>query len=357
MQLVLTLMQLAVLLLAGAYLVCRLLSEKKTPGAPDEAQYRSLLLQKSVSLTRPLSERARPARLHEIVGQKSGVKALRAALFGKYPQHVILYGPPGVGKTCAARLVFEEARKSRLSPFRECAPFIEMDASALRYDERGIADPLIGSVHDPIYQGAGEKGERGVPQPKIGAVTRAHGGVLFLDEIGEMHPNHMNRLLKVMEDRRVHPESAYYDAQSPYNTPFIREAFENGLPADFRLIAATSKPPEALSKALRSRAVEIFFKPLSADSLTKIAENAAGRTGLCFSGDMLARVGGAAENGRDAIRYLMLSVGMAASEGRETPGDQDLARALRLKNPPRKTRKAANIAPHAEFRKSGRMRL
>lgn len=35
-----------------------------------------------------------------------------------------------------------------------------------RFDERGIADPLIGSVHDPIYQGAGAMGQAGIPQPK-----------------------------------------------------------------------------------------------------------------------------------------------------------------------------------------------
>ncbi|GAA3321043.1 hypothetical protein GCM10020331_034600 [Ectobacillus funiculus] len=34
------------------------------------------------------------------------------------------------------------------------------------FDERGIADPLIGSVHDPIYQGAGAMGQAGIPQPK-----------------------------------------------------------------------------------------------------------------------------------------------------------------------------------------------
>ena len=66
----------------------------------------------------------------------------------------------------------------------------------LRFDERGIADPLIGSVHDPIYQGAGALGVAGIPQPKPGAVTKAHGGILFIDEIGEFHPIEMNKLVK-----------------------------------------------------------------------------------------------------------------------------------------------------------------
>ena len=66
---------------------------------------------------------------------------------------MIIYGPPGVGKTAAARLVLEEAKKNENSPFRTDAKFIEIDATTARFDERGIADPLIGSVHDPIYQG------------------------------------------------------------------------------------------------------------------------------------------------------------------------------------------------------------
>ncbi len=67
---------------------------------------------------------------------------------------------------------------------------VEVDATIVRFDERGIADPL-GSVHDPIYQGAGPLGITGVPQPKPGAVSKAHGGILFLDEIGELHPVQM----------------------------------------------------------------------------------------------------------------------------------------------------------------------
>ena len=47
----------------------------------------------------------RPSTFKEIVGQERAVKALLAKLGSPYPQHMILYGPPGVGKTTAARLV------------------------------------------------------------------------------------------------------------------------------------------------------------------------------------------------------------------------------------------------------------
>ena len=113
---------------------------------------------RSIQLTQPLTEKSRPTKFEEIIGQEDGIKALKAALCGPNPQHVIIYGPPGVGKTAAARLVLEEAKKVEKSPFKKDAKFIEIDATTIRFDERGIADPLIGSVHDPIYQGAGALG-------------------------------------------------------------------------------------------------------------------------------------------------------------------------------------------------------
>ncbi len=158
---------------------------------------------REIKLTEPLSEKTRPSTFEEVIGQQQGLKALKAALCGPNPQHVIIYGPPGIGKTAAARVVLEEAKKMDICPFKDSAKFIEVDATILRFDERAIADPLIGSVHDPIYQGAGAYGQAGIPQPKHGAVTKAHGGILFLDEIGELHPIQMNKLLKVLEDRKV----------------------------------------------------------------------------------------------------------------------------------------------------------
>src|SRR5690554_5501131 len=51
---------------------------------------------KQMSLTVPLSEKTRPSSIEEIIGQEQGLKALRAALCGPNPQHVIIYGPPEV---------------------------------------------------------------------------------------------------------------------------------------------------------------------------------------------------------------------------------------------------------------------
>lgn len=279
---------------------------------------------RSIQLTQPLTEKSRPINFEEIVGQEEGIKALKAALCGPNPQHVIIYGPPGVGKTAAARLVLEEAKKHSKSPFKKDAKFIEIDATTIRFDERGIADPLIGSVHDPIYQGAGALGIAGIPQPKPGAVTKAHGGVLFMDEIGELHHIELNKLLKVLEDRKVFLDSSYYSSENPNMPDYIKEVFDNGLPADFRLIGATTRSPEEIVPAIRSRCVEIFFRSLHADEIKIIAKNAANKVGLDIKEDSLELISKYCTNGRDVVNLVQLSSGVAINEDRNDININDI---------------------------------
>ncbi|MCL6450073.1 MAG: ATP-dependent protease LonB [Acetobacteraceae bacterium] len=271
---------------------------------------------REISLTEPLSEKTRPTCFEEIVGQEQGLKALRAVLCGPNPQHVIIYGPPGVGKTAAARLVLEEAKRNPESPFQESARFVEVDATTARFDERGIADPLIGSVHDPIYQGAGPLGMAGIPQPKPGAVTKAHGGLLFIDEIGELHPIQMNKLLKVLEDRKVFMESAYYNSEDSNIPAHIHDIFENGLPADFRLVGATTRLPQDIPPAIRSRCVEVFFRPLLPGELALIARNAARKINCGIQEGALEVIERYATNGREAVNIIQIAAGLAMGDRR-----------------------------------------
>ncbi|GMA55929.1 hypothetical protein GCM10025858_04320 [Alicyclobacillus sacchari] len=279
---------------------------------------------RSISLSEPLAERTRPTAIDDIIGQKDGIRALRAALCGPNPQHVIIYGPPGVGKTAAARVILEEAKRMPSSPFQSDAKFIELDATTARFDERGIADPLIGSVHDPIYQGAGAMGIAGIPQPKQGAVTKAHGGVLFIDEIGELHPIQMNKLLKVLEDRKVFLESAYYSSEDNNIPVHVHDIFQNGLLTDFRLIGATTRSPEELPAALRSRCVEVFFRSLSREEIHEVATGAAIKLGMPLGEGVAEAITEYATNGRDAVNLVQVAGSVAMMEGRAEISIEDI---------------------------------
>ncbi|AXY38688.1 ATP-dependent protease LonB [Bacillus velezensis] len=299
-------------------------TQKVTIDKESKKEMEQLRKMRAISLSEPLSEKVRPKSFQDIVGQGDGIKALKAALCGPNPQHVIIYGPPGVGKTAAARLVLEEAKKHKQSPFQKQAVFVELDATTARFDERGIADPLIGSVHDPIYQGAGAMGQAGIPQPKQGAVTHAHGGVLFIDEIGELHPIQMNKMLKVLEDRKVFLDSAYYSEENTQIPNHIHDIFQNGLPADFRLIGATTRMPNEIPPAIRSRCLEVFFRELEKDELKIVAKKAADKIQKEISDEALSVLTTYTRNGREAVNMIQIAAGMAVTEDRKEITTEDI---------------------------------
>ncbi len=299
-------------------------SEKSCLNSDSKREAEELNRLRHIHLSTPLTELTRPESIEDIIGQDDGVRALKAALFGKNPQHVIIYGPPGVGKTAAARAVMEAAKKSEGTPFLPDAKFVETDATTMRFDERAIADPLIGSVHDPIYQGAGAFGPAGIPQPKPGAATQAHGGILFIDEIGELANIQINKLLKVLEDRRVFLESAYY-SESNKNIPlYIHDIFQNGLPADFRLIGATTRNPEDIPAAVRSRCMEIHFKALSFSDIRTILDRAVIKSGADIDEICRTMICRCAKNGRDVVRILQTLISVAALESRTKITHEDV---------------------------------
>ena len=281
---------------------------EESPGTEsphDKKKREDLEALESIHLTQSVMELLRPRSFDEVVGQERAVRSLMAKLSSPYPQHLLLYGPPGVGKTTAARLVLEAAKKRAASPFAENAPFVETDGTTLRWDPRDMTNPLLGSVHDPIYQGAQKSlADSGVPEPKPGLVTDAHGGILFIDEIGEMDEMLQNKLLKVLEDKRAHFESAYYDPDDKRVPPYIRKLFEEGAPADFVLIGATTREADHINPALRSRCAEIYFEPLTPAHILTIVENAAQRLNVELADGVAQLISSYTIEGRKAINIL-----------------------------------------------------
>lgn len=298
---------------------------KKQKG-PENAQtlkkYAQLEVLDDKKLTQNIQSMLRPESFSEIVGQERAVKALISKMASPYPQHIILYGPPGVGKTTAARLALEEVKKLTHTPFDRKAKFVEVDGTTVRWDPREITNPLLGSVHDPIYQGSKRAfAEIGVPEPKPGLVTEAHGGVLFIDEIGELDPILQNKLLKVLEDKRVEFSSSYYDPEDDNIPKYVKYLFEKGAPADFVLIGATTREPSEINLALRSRCTEVYFEPLSSKDIEKIVLNASKKLKIKLESGVSELISRYTIDGRRAVNiladvygYVLYSKG-AANEG------------------------------------------
>ncbi|MBE6072425.1 MAG: ATP-dependent protease, Lon family [Clostridium butyricum] len=264
----------------------------------------------------------RPQTFDQVVGQERAIKSLISKLSSPYPQHIILYGPPGVGKTTAARIALEEVKKIDFTPFDDESKFVEVDGTTLRWDPREITNPLLGSVHDPIYQGSKrDLAETGIPEPKTGLVTEAHGGILFIDEIGELDSMLQNKLLKVLEDKRVEFSSSYYDPDDEMTPKYIKYLFDNGAPADFVLIGATTKSPSEINPALRSRCTEVYFEPLSSDDIVEIVEDAARKLNVKLEDGVAKKISNYTFEGRKAVNILTDTYGYALYSNKENVSD------------------------------------
>ena len=103
----LVVIQLVVSVVVGLYFFRQLRqSRQKEPahGRESNREMERMRHLRSIHLSEPLAEKVRPTKMSDVIGQEDGIRSLKAILCGANPQHVLIYGPPGIGKTCACLL-------------------------------------------------------------------------------------------------------------------------------------------------------------------------------------------------------------------------------------------------------------
>ena len=131
----------------------------------------------------------------------------RVAVRSRAP--ILLAGPTGAGKTQLARRIFELKR----SRGQVAGRLVEVNCATLRGD--AAMSTLFGHVKGAFT---------GAVSDRPGVLRGAHGGVLFLDEIGELGVDEQAMLLRALEDKRFLPVGADEEVES-----------------DFQLLAGTNR--------------------------------------------------------------------------------------------------------------------
>ncbi len=121
---------------------------------------------------------------------------------------MLFMGPTGAGKSSLARKVFELKRGRH----QLAGQFVEVNCATLRGDT--AVSTLFGHVRGAFT---------GAQRDRPGLLRTANGGLLFLDEIGELGPDEQAMLLRALEEKRFLPVGADQEAVS-----------------DFQLIAGTN---------------------------------------------------------------------------------------------------------------------
>jgi magnesium chelatase family protein len=168
----------------------------------------------------PFQSQAHSIRLDEVRGQDSAKRALTIAAAGGHS--VLLVGPPGSGKSMLAhRFVTLLPPLNPAQALHSAAIQSLMGAfDANRWGQRPMVSPHHSASAAALIGG-------GSP-PRPGAITQAHHGVLFLDELPEFNRTALEALREPLETGTIHISRASNHAE---------------FPAQFQLIAAMNPCP------------------------------------------------------------------------------------------------------------------
>lgn len=170
-------------------------------GAADLADLFDVLTGGAGASEPPRTEQPEPARpaldLADVAGQAEARWALEVAAAGRH--HLYLHGPPGVGKTLLAE------RLPGLLPDLTLPEALEVSAvhslAGASLDDGLVLRPPYADPHHSASMASLVGGGARIAMP--GAVSRAHRGVLFLDEAPEFSPRVMEALRVPLESGRI----------------------------------------------------------------------------------------------------------------------------------------------------------
>lgn len=148
-----------------------------------------------------------------------------AKRFAGYNSTVLILGETGAGKEYFAQAIHQA------SPRRN-GPFVAVNCAAI--PETILESELFGHV-EGAFTGAKKGG-------KTGLFEQAHGGTIFLDEIGEMSDSLQARLLRVLQEHQVY-----------------RVGDDRVIPVDIRVIAATNRNLQAMMAGQKFRA-DLYYR-------------------------------------------------------------------------------------------------
>lgn len=184
----------------------------------------------------PRSEEPRDRRLaletiSEMIGESTAFRATldRLDRIARGDVSILVLGESGTGKELAARRIHRASPRSR-------GPFVPVNCAAL--SETLILSELFGHVRGSFT---------GADRDRKGSFEVAHGGTIFLDEIGDLPLNVQGMLLRTLQEKEVRP----------VGEPLPRKI-------DVRVLAATHRDLEVMVKEGTFRA-DLYFRLKGAD--------------------------------------------------------------------------------------------